>query len=69
MQGQGQDNPKGILNSQVSADEVFDYSYEQDLLGGVGKITNPTLTAIPYYAWAHRGNGEMAVWLNKVPVQ
>ncbi|MBT8292732.1 MAG: glycoside hydrolase family 127 protein [Eudoraea sp.] len=63
------DNPKGILNSQVPADEVFDYSYEQDLLGGVGKITSPTLTAIPYYAWAHRGNGEMAVWLNKVPVQ
>jgi len=22
-----------------------------------------TLTAIPYYAWAHRGKGEMAVWL------
>ena len=63
------DNPKGILNSQVPADEVFDYSYEQDLLGGVGKITSPTLTAIPYYAWAHSGNGEMAVWLNKVPVQ
>ena len=22
-----------------------------------------TLTAIPYYAWAHRGKGEMTVWL------
>lgn len=22
-----------------------------------------TLTLIPYYAWAHRGNGKMAVWL------
>ena len=22
-----------------------------------------SLTLIPYYAWAHRGNGEMAVWL------
>ena len=22
-----------------------------------------TLTAIPYYAWAHRGKGEMSVWL------
>lgn len=63
------DNPKGILNLQVPADEAFDFSYEQDLLGGVGKITSPTLAAIPYYAWAHRGNGEMAVWLNKIPVQ
>ena len=27
-------------------------------------ITEPVeFTAIPYYAWAHRGRGEMAVWL------
>jgi hypothetical protein len=25
--------------------------------------TDVPLTAIPYYAWAHRGPGEMAVWL------
>jgi DUF1680 family protein len=24
-------------------------------------------TAIPYYAWAHRGPGEMAVWLPRTP--
>jgi DUF1680 family protein len=24
------------------------------------------LTAIPYYAWSHRGPGEMAVWLPRV---
>jgi DUF1680 family protein len=23
------------------------------------------LTAIPYYAWSHRGPGEMAVWLER----
>jgi DUF1680 family protein len=23
--------------------------------------------AIPYYAWAHRGSGEMAVWLERSP--
>jgi uncharacterized protein len=22
-----------------------------------------TITAIPYYAWAHRGKGEMTVWI------
>ena len=33
--------------------------------GTDGAVTERTctLTAIPYYAWAHRGNGEMAVWL------
>jgi hypothetical protein len=24
-------------------------------------------TAIPYYAWAHRGKGEMIVWLARTP--
>ena len=24
--------------------------------------TNRTMTAIPYYAWAHRGKGEMQIW-------
>ncbi len=27
-------------------------------------IYEKDFTAIPYYAWAHRGRGEMAVWLN-----
>lgn len=32
---------------------------------GTGSLVakNVTLTMIPYYAWAHRGSGEMAVWL------
>ncbi|MCC9075597.1 glycoside hydrolase family 127 protein [Litorilinea aerophila] len=38
-----------------------------DLLGGItvlaGQLGDRTLTAIPYYAWAHRELGEMAVWL------
>jgi DUF1680 family protein len=43
-----------------------------DLLGGVTVLTGEVrdtqgrvraLTAIPYYAWSHRGPGEMAVWL------
>lgn len=27
------------------------------------KVTDGMLTLIPYYAWAHRGSGDMAVWL------
>jgi DUF1680 family protein len=35
---------------------------EDDGKGGVSK-TSGTLTAIPYYAWANRGRGEMLVWI------
>jgi hypothetical protein len=35
---------------------------ERDAQGGVTRKTG-TLTAIPYYAWANRGRGEMMVWL------
>lgn len=31
-----------------------------------GRAVNATLTAVPYYAWANRGDGEMAVWLGRV---
>ena len=55
--------------------------YENDLLNGVstisGSVTNfiysqneleqsqKDFKAIPYYSWAHRGKGEMTVWLNR----
>ncbi len=35
-------------------------SYSQD---GRLQVRDVTLTLIPYYAWAHRGKGNMAVWL------
>ena len=35
---------------------------ERDEQGGVVKKTGP-FTAIPYYAWANRGRGEMLVWM------
>ncbi len=58
------DNPKGVLAIKVPKDEQFQYSFDSNLLGGLGKIESKTLKAIPYYAWAHREMGEMAVWLN-----
>jgi uncharacterized protein len=33
--------------------------------GSSVSTVNQTLTAIPYYAWAHRGKGEMMVWFPK----
>jgi hypothetical protein len=60
-----------VLNDDVELANTF----RPDLLGGVEVITGTTqrvteasrtdvsLTAIPYYAWAHRDKGQMAVWL------
>jgi uncharacterized protein len=57
--------------------------FRSDLLGGVQVITGEAqradpktkqatgepvaFTAIPYFAWANRGKGEMAVWLARTP--
>jgi DUF1680 family protein len=49
-----------------------EFTFEKDLLGGNGILTFETMTpggeirkvkAIPYYAWANRGRGEMVVWI------
>ncbi|MGI9552936.1 MAG: glycoside hydrolase family 127 protein [Aurantibacter sp.] len=57
------DNPDGVLNIKLSKNEKFAYFFDSELLGGLGKIKSQSVTAIPYYAWAHREIGEMAVWL------
>ncbi len=46
----------------------IEVEFHPDLLGGIKTITGKDaeagmLVAIPYYAWSHRGIGEMAVWL------
>ena len=62
----------------LSDDMTLDAQWKPDLLGGVEVIhakvngapadalAGGTITAIPYYAWAHRQVGEMAVWLPRV---
>lgn len=39
--------------------------WQPDLLGGVTTLSGDGLTAIPYYAWAHRGVGAMTVWMER----
>jgi len=29
--------------------------------------SSPAFTAVPYFSWAHRGRGEMAIWLPRAP--
>ena len=64
------DNPDGVLTLSVPPRADFQYTFDRSLFGGLGKITgtaqgNQFVTAIPYFAWAHRDMGEMTVWLKK----
>jgi DUF1680 family protein len=59
----------GHTSDIVVPDNIkFTTSYRADLLNGLTVIkgrensTGPAITAIPYYAWANRGKGEMQVW-------
>ncbi len=61
------DNGGRVSDLVLTSETKLDFELRKDLLGGVGTITgvNPAFTAIPYYAWSHRGVGEMAVWLRQ----
>ena len=70
------DNDKKVLEMIVPDDTELQAEYQKDLLGGVTVITGTVLdasgkkknlSAIPYYAWSHRGPGEMAVWFPRKP--
>jgi len=74
---EGADNPKGVANLILPPDAKLQSKYHGDLLGGIVTITGRgqirqadknvieeiDVVAVPYYAWAHRGKNEMAVWL------
>ena len=67
----------GQVSDILLSDEAqLNSEWRPDLLNGVTVLTGSAqdssqvekwLTAIPYYAWAHRGAGEMAVWLPRQP--
>ena len=63
------DNNGVTSNITIPYSATFTASYSPRLLNGVMVLTNkttniqkPAITAIPYYAWANRGKGEMQVW-------
>jgi uncharacterized protein len=57
------DNAGGVQRVVVPDDMPFTVTNESELLGGVTVLHADGWVAIPYYAWCHRGAGEMAVWL------
>lgn len=67
---EGIDNGGRALDVVLPLETPLDAAFRENLLGGVTVITarldgqRPrTITAIPYYAWANRGKGEMVVWV------
>jgi hypothetical protein len=71
---EGVDNDNSVLDFIVADDARFDIERKPDLLGGITTLqtvaanrqgTSKRLTLIPYYAWSHRGAGEMVVWLHR----
>jgi DUF1680 family protein len=68
------DNAGQVSNLSIPEDAQFEPVYNAGLLNGVttlhGNVQQGaadstktfSLTAIPYYAWANRGEGEMQVW-------
>jgi DUF1680 family protein len=62
------DNPGiKVRELSLSSEEKLTAKFEPNLLNGVETIQGPNFKAIPYYAWANRGPGEMAVWLRLQP--
>jgi hypothetical protein len=71
---EGVDHEGSVLDLVVPDGAAVEAVGRPELLGGVTVLQlageDPQgrprrITAIPYYAWAHRGPGEMAVWLKR----
>ena len=59
------DNAVDVLEATVSAEDVLTAEACPGLLGGIHVIKDGDLTLIPYYAWCHRGQGHMEVWMKE----
>ncbi len=67
------DHEGSVLDLELPFDAALVAAYEPELLGGVVVIRTAAvragrrvpLTAIPYFAWANRGDGEMVVWMRQ----
>lgn len=73
---EGADNGGKVLDITLPLNDSLNPEFHPYLLGGVTVLTASFLRpgpdgapvpvmAIPYYAWANRGRGEMVVWIKK----
>lgn len=68
------DNEADVLDLSLPDASAIKAKHNAGLLGGVTTLRGDALdargnkvafSAIPYYAWEHRGDGQMTVWLNR----
>jgi DUF1680 family protein len=70
------DNDFSVRNVTLDKQPTFVTAERPELLNGLTELRTTaimndgsgkevSLTLIPYYAWCHRGSGEMLVWLPK----
>ncbi len=68
------DNEANVIDLSLPDTSVIKAEHQAELLGGLTTLRGDALdargdkvafTAIPYYAWGHRGDGQMTVWLNR----
>jgi DUF1680 family protein len=62
---EGVDNGGRALDIVLPDDMQLASEHRANLLGGVTVITGDSFVAIPYYAWSHRGVGEMTMWFSR----
>jgi len=60
--GKNEDSANGA-EILIRLKSEFKPVYDANLLGGVVKLTDGSLTAVPYCLWDNRGDGQMSVWL------
>jgi DUF1680 family protein len=69
------DNGGRVLDLVLPEEAELEATFQEDLLGGVVAITGTArrdnrevpFLAVPYFTWANRGPGEMAVWIPSGP--
>ena len=63
------DNTVNVLDATISSEAEFSVIPSnfniKDKKYSLYEISDSNLTLIPYYAWAHRGKGNMEVWIKK----
>lgn len=67
------DNEGNVLNYALDSVTEFQAQYRDNMLQGLTVLRGTvydgseerSLTAIPYYAWAHRGDSQMTVWMDQ----
>ena len=71
---EGIDNDNSVLDLVMPDAATFDVERRPAILGGITVLKTTAsdrtgaarpVVLIPYYAWSHRGIGEMAVWLHR----